>query len=206
MALMACGDKTQSAIMEKGYITMCEPTCGSGVMVTSFLKAMQKEGLNYCTQLVVTAVDVDAKCAHMTYLQLALYGVPAVVIHGDSLAVKEFSRWYTPVYLLNGWVWREHCGITTAFCVEDEMIKRALEPTYAAIRQVEALMADTASNSGTEPPKDAILASEVTKPVENEQIHFDTGFEVLTPAPTAPKSKKSKPAPQPDGQISLFEV
>jgi len=120
---------------------MCEPTCGSGVMVTSMCKAMKKVGLNYCTQPVITAVDIDPKCVFMTYIQLALYGVPAVVIHGDSLACKEWSRWYTPFYILNGWVWREHCGITNKFCVEDEKIKCALEPTYAAMRQVEALIA-----------------------------------------------------------------
>lgn len=25
-----------------------------------------------------------------------LYEIPAVVIHGDTLAMKEWSRWYTP--------------------------------------------------------------------------------------------------------------
>ena len=148
MADITCGDEHQSAITERGYITVCEPCCGSGVLVTSFLKSMQKENLNYCTQLVVTAVDIDLKCAHMTFLQLALYGVPAVVIHGNSLTCEEFSRWYTPVYLWNGWIWRESCGITNKFCIEDEKIKCALEPGYYAMRQAEALIVE-----GTPAPK-----------------------------------------------------
>jgi len=92
-------------IKENGYISVCEPTCGSGVMITSFCKAMKDAGYNYCNQLVVTAIDIDIKCVHMAYLQLSLYGVPAVVIHGNSLTLESWSRWYTPVYMLNGWVY-----------------------------------------------------------------------------------------------------
>jgi hypothetical protein len=193
MALLTCGDEMQSAITERGYISVCEPCCGSGVLVTSFLKAMQKENLNYCTQLVVTAVDVDLKCVHMTYLQLSLYGVPAVVIHGNSLTCEEFSRWYTPVYMLNGWIWKERCGITTKFCAEDEMIKCALEPTYAAIRQVEALI-----SNDPDPPS----------PVISEQTHCVVAPEtVSTPAPIYLSSKKSRSKQRViESQLSLFDV
>jgi hypothetical protein len=204
MALMACGDQTQSAITEKGYISMCEPCCGSGVMVTSFLKAMQKEELNYCTQLVVTAIDVDLKCAQMTYLQLALYGVPAVVIHGNSITCKEFSRWYTPVYILNGWVWRECCGMTTARCLEDEMIKCALEPTYAAMRTIETLMADSFPDNDAKPAKAVVLVAEAT----NEQTQLSVGFDApKTPAATITQTKKPKPVSQVENrQLSLFDI
>lgn len=61
MSFMTFDDLTD--IVEKnGFISACEPCCGSGVMVTSMCKAMQKARLNYSTQLVVTAVDVDLKC------------------------------------------------------------------------------------------------------------------------------------------------
>lgn len=67
-----------------------------------------------CNQLVVTAVDVDLKCVHMAYLQFSLYGIPAVVIHGNTLSVEEWSRWYTPIYIVNGWTRKQACGITEA--------------------------------------------------------------------------------------------
>lgn len=139
MALMISGGESQKAIEENGFIHVLEPTVGSGVMLTSVCKAMKNEDLNYCSQLVVTAVDIDLSCVHMAYLQLSLYGVPAVVIHGNSLTCEEWSRWYTPVYLMNNWIWRASCGIATKFCVDDEMIKRAAEPMYAALRQIESL-------------------------------------------------------------------
>ena len=59
--------------------------------------------MNYCAQLVVTATDIDLKCVYMCYLQLALYGIPAVVIHGNTITVEEWSYWFTPVYVIHGW-------------------------------------------------------------------------------------------------------
>jgi len=97
-------------IEKKGFISMCEPCCGSGAMVLGFAKAVKASGYDFHRQMVVTAMDVDLKCVHMCYLQLSLYGIPAVVIHGNSLAMQEYSRWYTPVYMLDGWVWRQACG------------------------------------------------------------------------------------------------
>ena len=205
MAQMTCGDGLQDAITEQGFVSVCEPSCGSGVMVTAFLKAMKAVNLNYCTQLVVTAIDVDLKCVHMTYLQLALYGIPAVVIHGNSLTCEEFSRWYTPVYLLNGWIWRFRCSMTTKFCVEDEMIKCALEPTYAAMRKVEALI-----RSAPEPVEPT--ASTVDAPVSTdlEQMHFNVDnvdfATVREGEKSAPKPKNSRTKRQLENQLSLFDV
>jgi hypothetical protein len=211
MAMMACGDKQQSAITEKGYISMCEPACGSGVMVTSMCKAMLKEKLNYCTQLVVTAIDVALNCAYMTYIQLSLYGVPAVVIHGNSITCQEFSRWYTPVYIYNGWVWREPCGITAAKSKEDEMIKCALEPTYAALRVVKEMMAAEVvpdKNAAVTASSDAALIETASAPIALEPPLFvaDSGAGESQPLiPDVYKPKKPKKAiPVPDGQLSLF--
>jgi hypothetical protein len=108
-------------IKDKGFITLSEPACGSGAMVLGFCRAMQKRKLNCCSQLVVTAVDVDLKCVAMAYLQFSLYGIPAVVIHGNTLLVEEWSRWYTPVYIMDGWSRRQRCVIT-------ERVKVAPEP------------------------------------------------------------------------------
>jgi len=135
MAKLACPDGGKSLIEEKGYVSMCDPCCGAGVMITSMAKVMIENGLNYCTQLVCTATDIDLKCVHMTYLQCALYGIPAVIIHGDSLLVQEWSRWYTPVYIMNGWVWRQTCGLTDRRNDEDEKIRCVQESTYAAMRK-----------------------------------------------------------------------
>jgi len=96
----------ENEIAERGYISANEPACGSGAIVLGVAKVMEENKLNYQKQLYVEACDIDIKCVHMTYLQLALCGIPAVVIHGDSLTQKEWSRWYTPMYMVDGWVWK----------------------------------------------------------------------------------------------------
>jgi len=169
MALLTSENEWQEKIKNQGFISVLEPACGSGVMVTSMCKAMKNAGLNHCTQLVVTAVDIDLKCVHMTYLQLALYGVPAVVIHGNSLTCEEYSRWYTPVYLLNGWIWRRQCGISNKFCIEDEIIKRAGEPMYAALREVESLIGDIKPPEPAQPPTIDVIVED-TPIIKGEQI------------------------------------
>lgn len=91
---------------DNSFISLCEPCCGSGAMILGFTRAMLELNFNYCTQLVVEATDIDLKCVYMTYLQLSLYGIPAVVIHGNTLTLEEWSRWYTPVYIMHGWGYR----------------------------------------------------------------------------------------------------
>lgn len=102
MGAIALGD-AQERLKEKGYIALNEPCCGSGAMCLGLAKAMMDVGLNYCAQLIVLATDIDIKCVYMCYLQLSLYGIPAVVTHGNTLTLEEWSRWFTPVYILHGW-------------------------------------------------------------------------------------------------------
>lgn len=98
----------ETAVKEKGYVSLCEPCCGSGAMILGFAKSMLKKHLNYSAQLFVEATDVDLKCVYMCYLQLSLYGIPAIVIHGNTLTVEEWTCFYTPVYIAG--LWHFKCG------------------------------------------------------------------------------------------------
>lgn len=101
------GDNLTQAIEKKGYITVCEPCIGSGGMILGAAKAMANQKLNYQTQMLVTGIDIDIKCVQMAYLQLSLLGIPAVIIHGNSLTDEEWSRWYTPAYIIGLWSVKE---------------------------------------------------------------------------------------------------
>lgn len=101
------GNAVSGALSQKGYVSVCEPCVGSGGMVLGFASAMHREKLNYCEQMVAYCCDIDIKCVYMAYLQLSLYGIPAIIIHGNSLTLEEWSQWYTPVYMLRGWPLRE---------------------------------------------------------------------------------------------------
>lgn len=138
-------------IREKGYCTVCEPCVGSGAMVLGLAKGLKEDGLNYCKQMVVTATDVDLKCVHMAYVQFSLCGIPAVVIHGNTLTLEEWSRWYTPVYLMDGWLWRQSCGNLDKRYADDEALKQIQEPMYGAIREAIALTAEPEAIPKKEP-------------------------------------------------------
>lgn len=107
----ACGAITVSdlkdTIKRKGFITVSEPACGGGAMIIGLALAMQEAGLNYQQSMLVTAADVDIMAVHMTYVQLSLLGIPAVICHGNSLTCEEYSHWVTPTYVLGGWRWRK---------------------------------------------------------------------------------------------------
>ena len=102
MGVMSIVDSEQF-IKENGYIMIAEPTCGSGCMVLGFANAMRANNLDFTKQMVATATDIDLKCVHMCYIQLVLYAIPAVVIHGNSLTDEEWSHWYTPMFVVGGW-------------------------------------------------------------------------------------------------------
>lgn len=87
--LVNCSDSSQDLRIFN------EPTCGSGAMVLGAAYAMRQKGQD--TQNVLwIAQDIDIRCVWMAYIQLTLFKIPAVVIHGNSLTGEEWSRWYTP--------------------------------------------------------------------------------------------------------------
>jgi len=101
MAVVLVGDGAQ--VREQGFIDLMEPACGAGGMVIAIAEAMQHAGLNYQSAMHATCIDIDAHCACMSYLQLSLLHIPAIVLHGNSLTDEVWGRWYTPAHVLGGW-------------------------------------------------------------------------------------------------------
>ncbi|MGX2949700.1 N-6 DNA methylase [Ursidibacter sp. B-7004-1] len=92
----------QQQIDEKGYFTMYEPSCGSGMLIISLIKKMRNLGFNPQTQLFVMAQDLDLKSVHMLYIQLSLLGIPAIISHSDTLEDSMTkNQWKTPFFFLS---------------------------------------------------------------------------------------------------------
>lgn len=121
--IMLC-DKETELNGEKKYTTVSDPCIGSGRMLLSFAKALHKRNYNYCEQMVAFAVDIDFLCAAMAYVQFCIYGIPAVVVHGNSLSLQEWSRWYTPVYVWGHWVFREPMRLTDCIAEDDKKLRQ----------------------------------------------------------------------------------
>ena len=95
--------KPDAIIEQRGFVTVCEPACGGGAMLFGVARAMADAGYSYQRHMHATAIDVDITCVHMTYVQLSLLYIPAIVIHGNTLSLEEWSHWYTPAHCLHGW-------------------------------------------------------------------------------------------------------
>jgi hypothetical protein len=81
-------------------ITIGDPACGSGRLpfhAVQHLRLVSPE-----TPAVVVARDIDKTCAHMTVINFALHGIPAYVVHGNSLTYETWHVWRTnrPIRLL----------------------------------------------------------------------------------------------------------
>ena len=84
---------------KEDFISVSEPTCGSGVMILAFAQNMLKKEINYQNSMFADAWDLDQTCALMAYVQFS--NIPAIVTHGDSLSLKAYSKWITPMYFIN---------------------------------------------------------------------------------------------------------
>lgn len=105
MAEMILGDEAtlKAQLQTRGFLTLQEPASGAGGMIIAAAHVLADAGINYQQALHVTAIDVDRRCAHMTFLQLALLHIPAVVIQGNALTLETVETWCTPAHILGGW-------------------------------------------------------------------------------------------------------
>lgn len=82
-------------------LTMHEPTVGAGGMVLALADVLyNKYHFNISRNLFVECGDIDTRCVHMTYLQLALAGIPAVIYHRDGISLETWDKWETPAYIM----------------------------------------------------------------------------------------------------------
>ena len=112
-------NQTEKIISDRGFITLNEPASGGGAMIIAFAEAMKEADINYQQHLHVTAIDIDIKAVCMTYIQLTLLHIPAIIIHGNALSLDEWSHWYTPAHILGGWNKKLRRQATTSLVIEE---------------------------------------------------------------------------------------
>lgn len=105
MAMMTIdSDTSAKTIEERGFITVNEPCCGAGSLLIGAINAMLKLNLNPSKQMLIVANDIDELCVLMCYIQLSLYGIPAVVIRQNTITGESFGHpWFSPVFIFDGW-------------------------------------------------------------------------------------------------------
>lgn len=106
MAALTLGS-VEKTYEEKGFVTINDPACGSGVMLIAAARVALRQGVPLDC-LYLFGQDIDECAVHMTYLQVALMGCPGAVIHGDTLRAPALGPeifnggkrvWRTPAWI-----------------------------------------------------------------------------------------------------------
>ena len=90
--ISASAEHIKNLIAKNGYVTLAEPASGAGGMILAYARTMKDDGHNYQQTLHVTATDIDSRCVHMTFIQMALLHIPGIVIHGNALSLEEWGQ------------------------------------------------------------------------------------------------------------------
>ena len=85
-------------LKETGYVTIREDCCGSGALLLGGLNALLKLNVNPNHFALVLAGDTDVRCTYMTFIQLCLYMIPAVVCQRNALTDEVHGEEFiTPI-------------------------------------------------------------------------------------------------------------
>lgn len=91
---------TDADVKQNDIFSINDPCSGGGGMLMAALDVLKNDyNVNYAYNCFIEADDIDIRCVHMTYLQLALAGVPAIVCHQDTLTNERWSVWKTPAFI-----------------------------------------------------------------------------------------------------------
>ncbi|MCM1220846.1 MAG: N-6 DNA methylase [Lachnospiraceae bacterium] len=91
---------TDADIKQNDIIAFNDPCNGGGGMLMAALDVLKNDfNVNYARDCFILAGDIDIRCVHMTYLQLALAGAPAIVCHQNTLTNELWSVWKTPAFI-----------------------------------------------------------------------------------------------------------
>ena len=90
-------------IIEKdGFFSLSDPAAGAGCMILAAADSVDEQGFSASDCMSVQAIELNRMTFHMLYIQLALRGIAAEVIHGNTLTMEIFETAYTPaaIYFL----------------------------------------------------------------------------------------------------------
>jgi len=94
----------------KKIIKINDPCCGAGVFSIAYCDLLNDHKINYLTQAIFYAEDIDQTCVEMCYLQLSFIGASAIIEHKNTLTQEKWNEYRTGGYILAHTNWIEHLG------------------------------------------------------------------------------------------------
>lgn len=58
-AVTTPAEEFQQKIGDRGWVAVCDPTCGAGALLVAFANECRKKGINYQTDVLFVAQDID---------------------------------------------------------------------------------------------------------------------------------------------------
>ena len=97
MVELTMGDEAEvrKAIEEKGFFAVQDPACGAGSMLIAAYETLKNMGVDTSREVYFEGRDIDALCCKMSIIQLTVLGVPARIVHGDTITGEIYDEWYT---------------------------------------------------------------------------------------------------------------
>lgn len=127
MAECSLPEKVDMEIKRRGYISICDPSCGAGVNLLAAARVLRQRKVNYQNSCLFIGQDIDRVVAQMCYIQLSLIGAAGYVCVADTLMNPVTGRtdlipyekegqefWYTPMYMTDRWqlrIFLQHMGL-----------------------------------------------------------------------------------------------
>lgn len=94
-------EKAMRCMENNEVLTLNEPACGSSGMIIAAADILYNQcDFNISHNLFVECSDIDSRCVHMSYLQLAFTGIPAVIYRRNTLSMETWERWETPALIM----------------------------------------------------------------------------------------------------------
>ncbi len=84
-------------IEQDGFFSASDPAAGAGCMLLAIADEVVQQGFDLSECLSIEAIELNRTTYHMLFVQLALRGIPAHVVNGNSLTQEIFEESYTPI-------------------------------------------------------------------------------------------------------------
>ena len=185
-AIVSDFDTLKAKIADQGFVSVTAPACGAEALLMAFANQCKAQGINYQTQCLFVAQDIDFTVGCMCYIALSFMGCAGYVVIGDTLCnpnvtrdkrglipVDDCSRiWYTPWFnKTNLWAGRRMAALMDLFAHGG---RSECEPEPAADEKPAE-----APPSQTQPPAAAekaetpvVISPEPEKPMEAEETAY----------------------------------
>lgn len=88
-------DEFDRLVAEQGHIKVNEPSCGAGAMILALAGELKQAGRpDLIPRLRVVGIDVNRAACDMFFINTTLWGIPATVVHGNTLSLETWGQWH----------------------------------------------------------------------------------------------------------------